>query len=124
MTHSNITPAEEMFLRQLPDLVEVTTTVGTEADAKRLAVELVTKRIAACVQITGPIESVYEWDGITQIGPEFGLKLKVAPQSIESAVDYLNANHPYELPEIILHPVKCSQNYADWVNKQRLEKRT
>lgn len=104
---------------QLADLVEITTTVEHQADANRLATEIVSQRLAACVQISGPIFSVYQWNGSIQNGQEFGLKLKVASDGLANAVAFLQANHPYELPEIIVNQVKASTEYAQWVNEQR-----
>lgn len=104
---------------QLADLVEIITTVEHQADANRLATEIVSQRLAACVQISGPILSVYEWNGSIQNAQEFGLKLKVASDGLTNAIAFLRANHPYELPEIIVIHVKASMEYAQWVNKQR-----
>ena len=103
----------------LADLLEITTTVEHESEANRLAMDLVTQKLAACVQILGPIQSIYEWNGSVQNSSEFGLKLKVAPDSLNNVVSYLKKNHPYDLPEIIVHQVKASPEYADWVQKQR-----
>ncbi len=104
---------------QLADLVEITTTVEHQADANRLATEIVSQRLAACVQISGPIFSVYQWKGFIHSGQEFGLKLKVASDGLANAVAFLRANHPYELPEIIVNQVKASTEYAQWINEQR-----
>ncbi len=104
---------------QLADLVEITTTVEHQADANRLATEIVSQRLAACVQISGPIFSVYRWNGSIHSGQEFGLKLKVASDGLANAVAFLQENHPYELPEIIVNQVKASAEYAQWVNEQR-----
>jgi len=39
----------------MPDCVQVLTTVGSEAEAERIAAALLDARLAACVQTVGPI---------------------------------------------------------------------
>jgi periplasmic divalent cation tolerance protein len=48
--------------------IQVTTTTETKADAERIALALVEARLAACVQIVGPIESIYRWKGRIESG--------------------------------------------------------
>ncbi len=103
---------------QLADLVEITTTVEHQVDANRLATEIVSQRLAACVQISGPIFSVYQWKGSIHNGQEFVLKLKVTSDGLSNAIAFLKANHPYELPKIIVNQVKASTEYAQWVSEQ------
>ena len=43
--------------------IQVTTTTEKKEDAERIARSLVETRLAACVQIVGPIESIYRWKG-------------------------------------------------------------
>lgn len=104
-------------LEELSDLVEITTTVALSSDAERLATAIVTEKVAACVQITGPIQSVYEWEGKIQIGTEYGLKLKTTVEAMRGAIAFLKQNHPYDLPEMVVHFAKTSPEYGDWVHR-------
>ncbi len=47
----------------MPDIWQLSTTTGDHELAERIATELVDRRLAACVQITGPITSIYRWQG-------------------------------------------------------------
>lgn len=47
----------------MSDYLEVVTTVKRLEDAEELAKGLVEERLAACVQILGPVKSVYRWKG-------------------------------------------------------------
>ena len=47
----------------MPDFLEVITTASTEEEAMRIAESLVTARLAGCVQVEGPVTSVYRWQG-------------------------------------------------------------
>jgi len=95
----------------------VCTTIDDDALARRLADELVQRRLAACVQVTGPMTSVYRWrDGVEQ-ATEWLLTAKTTEAAwpeLERAVAEL---HPYETPELVATRVEhASAAYAAWVD--------
>ena len=47
----------------MSEIVVAFTTVPVEFDVLALARELVEQKVAACVTILPPVQSVYEWDG-------------------------------------------------------------
>src|SRR5690606_16043695 len=55
----------------MDECVQVTTTTATDSDARALAQGLVEARLAACVQVVGPITSVYRWEGEVQVDDEW-----------------------------------------------------
>ena len=55
----------------MADCCQVTTTVATQADAERIAAALVEERLAACVQVAGPIISTYRWQGAVERATEW-----------------------------------------------------
>ena len=55
----------------MADCCQVTTTVATPADAERIAAILVAERLAACVQVAGPINSTDRWGGATERATEW-----------------------------------------------------
>lgn len=99
-------------------ILELTTTTETEEQALALARRLVEQRWAACVQISGPIHSVYRWKAEVCDGPEYRLSVKSTTQLEESLTRYLKQHHPYETPEILLREVRVSEEYAQWLQEQ------
>jgi periplasmic divalent cation tolerance protein len=97
---------------------EVRTTLPTIAAAEDLAAALVERRLAACVQITGPIQSVYRWHDSINKEQEFSLCCKTASGRLSHLIDYLQAHHPYELPEVLVSNVQASPKYARWLREQ------
>jgi len=98
-----------------PRIAIVSTTVGSDADARMLAEWLVGDRLAACVQLV-PIQSVYRWKGAIERAPEVLLLAKTRADAADRLVDAIRARHPYELPEILVAPVAHGlQAYMDWV---------
>ena len=80
-----------------------------------LADQAVTARLAACVQVSGPGESLYRWQGSVAHEQEWYLNLKTLPENITALVDWLSRQHPYELPEIICSEAAATDAYSDWM---------
>lgn len=75
------------------------TTVGSAEDAEKLARELVTAELAACVQVEGPVRSFYRWDGEVTSTKEYRLSIKFLAENSERIEVWINEHHPYEIPE-------------------------
>jgi len=96
-------------------LLIVTTTVGTEADARALAHALVNQRLAACAQIER-IDSVYRWEGAVQQDAEWRLVFKTTRALYPQVEQAIRALHRYTLPAIHAVAVEAaSADYAAWV---------
>jgi periplasmic divalent cation tolerance protein len=94
----------------------ITTTVPTEADATRLADTLVTEGLAACVQIQGPVRSVFRWQETVDHATEWYVHCKTTALRTPDLMARLRALHPYEVPEIIATPVVDGHPpYLRWV---------
>jgi periplasmic divalent cation tolerance protein len=94
----------------------VTCTFPDEAGARRAAQLFVRRRLAACVQVVGPVWSTYRWRGRVETADEWLCLAKttaaVYPR-LESAVARL---HPYDTPEIVALPIAAgSARYLDWL---------
>src|SRR6476660_6650488 len=62
--------------KAMSEYIQVTTTTGTRHDAEQIASELVSRRLAACVQITGPINSTFRWQGKVETAEEWMCTVK------------------------------------------------
>ncbi|MEK8051346.1 divalent-cation tolerance protein CutA [Ideonella sp. DXS22W] len=99
-------------------LIAVITTVATEADADTLARGAVAARLAACVQVEA-IRSTYRWQGQVCQEPEQRLLFKTTAHQAPALMQWLAAQHPYELPSIYTLPVAdASPAYAAWVQAE------
>jgi periplasmic divalent cation tolerance protein len=97
-----------------PQVLSLATTVGNEADARRLAQALLDARLAACVQLDR-LESHYRWQGAVHADPEVRLTLKSVPERLAALQEFLAAQHPYELPQVLWQVLDASPAYAEWV---------
>ena len=100
------------------NILELTTTTETQEQAQELARRLVHARLAACVQVAGPIHSVYRWQGEICESAEYRLTAKSTPQRQGPLLDFVKSVHPYETPEILVHVVQVSEEYAQWLSEQ------
>jgi len=86
--------------------------------ALKLAEHLVDQGLAACVNITSPVTSVYHWEGRREKTDEILLLIKTTTQQYSAMEAAILELHPYELPEIIAVPVEQGlKGYLDWVDK-------
>lgn len=103
----------------MTDAIQVMTTTDKQQDAKAIASSLVEQRLAACVQVGGPVASCYWWQGKIETEQEWQCVIKTtmaAYAKVEAAIRKL---HPYDEPEILAIPITaCSQGYLDWLSEQ------
>ncbi|MGN6664524.1 MAG: divalent-cation tolerance protein CutA [Solirubrobacterales bacterium] len=102
----------------MADCIQVLTTAGSEEEAGRIASLLVERRLAACVQVAGPVTSRYRWQGEVEEEREWQCMAKTtraAYAAVEAAIREL---HSYEEPEIIATPILAgSPGYLAWIDE-------
>ena len=97
----------------------VLTTVSQSEEAGKLALQLVERRLAACVNIIGPIRSVYRWKDEIVAEGEYLLVIKTVAEHTTKLQAVFDELHPYELPEFVELPLQGgSAEYLAWVAKE------
>jgi periplasmic divalent cation tolerance protein len=95
----------------------VLTTAGSQEEAERISGALVERRLAACVQVVGPVSSRYRWRGAIEQEEEWQCLAKteaVRYPEVEAAIREL---HSYEEPEIVAVPIiEGSSGYLEWIS--------
>jgi periplasmic divalent cation tolerance protein len=100
------------------DHVQVMTTAGSEEEAGRIAALLVERRLAACVQVAGPITSRYRWQGEVEEAREWQCLVKTTRVAYERVEAAIREVHPYDEPEIIATPIVAgSAGYLTWIDE-------
>jgi periplasmic divalent cation tolerance protein len=102
----------------VPDIVQIVTTVASREAADRLATTMVEGRLAACVQIHGPIESVYRWQNQLRHSTEWQCTFKTTKHGAASLRTRLLSEHPYDVPELLILPAETDAAYAEWVESE------
>lgn len=89
------------------------------AGAQALARLLVEQRLAACVNILAPCQSVYRWQDKIESAIEVPLLIKTTSECYGALETAIRAHHPYELPEIVAVPIERGlPDYLAWVTAQ------
>lgn len=101
------------------DVVQVVTVVDDDDDASQLARVVVEARLAACVQVEGPVESTFRWDGEVRTEREWRVVAKTTLEASEAVVTCWLHEHPYDVPEILVVPVMGGHEpYLTWVESE------
>jgi periplasmic divalent cation tolerance protein len=98
------------------DAVIVLTTVPSPDVGEEIGRALVDAGLAACVNILPPMVSIYRWKGTVQRDSECQLVIKTVRARVDAVRDQVNAQHPYDLPELLVVPVDGGDPaYLAWV---------
>jgi periplasmic divalent cation tolerance protein len=100
------------------DYLQVLTTTGSEEDAERISAALIEKRLAACVQVIGPISSRYRWQGKVELEREWLCLVKTGASRYDELEAAIRELHSYEEPEIVATPIVAgSEGYLAWLSE-------
>ena len=99
----------------MDELILILTTMPDDDRAAGLARTLVEERLAACVNVHGPMTSTYRWQGRIEVEAERQLAIKTTRANADALEARLRALHPYELPEFVVVDATASDAYAGWV---------
>jgi len=100
------------------DILTVTTTVATRAEADALARALLARRLAACVQVEEGLTSFYRWQGKDCADAEVRLTIKTLPQCAGAVQALFAQEHPYDVPQFTAWTAHASEAYAAWVHAE------
>lgn len=105
----------------MPSVFQLESTVDSREEAKKIAAALVEKRLAACVQVVGPISSTFRWEGRIRETEEYLLLCKVPGERLDEAAALIEQLHSYDVPEVLAFEVAHgSQSYLRWVAETTL----
>ncbi len=102
--------------------IQVVTTTEHKDDAQRIAAALIDRRLAACVQVHGPIASTYRWQGQVETASEWVLVAKSRRDRYEALQQAIQELHPYDEPEIVATEIIAgSPGYLRWIDQQLVD---
>ncbi len=96
-------------------------TCPTLSESKKLAKRLVQRKLAACVNIIGPIRSFYTWEDKLQEETEFKLFIKTVENKWKELLEFFNTNHSYSVPEVTKMKIEdMDPKYLSWLVENTL----
>lgn len=100
----------------MTDKVVIMVTAASRRECRKIARHLVEEKLAACVNITQAIESIYRWEGKVADEKEFVMLIKSTRELFPEIKAAISKLHSYHTPEIICLPIiDGSRNYLQWV---------
>ena len=101
------------------EAIQVITTTADRQEADAIAEAVLKQRLAACVQIGGPIDSSYWWNSRIETSREFILTIKTRRELFPRLEAAILALHSYEQPEILaVAAVEVTPGYLKWLKEQ------
>jgi periplasmic divalent cation tolerance protein len=95
----------------------IISTAFSRDEAQHIARALVDRKLVACVNIVGPIESIYRWKGEIENSKEFMLLMKTESDRFDRVREAVKALHSYEVPEVIQVPIENGlPAYLEWIS--------
>ena len=99
-------------------VISVYSTFADRDEAERIGRAMVEERLAACVNILGPIHSIYRWRGAVETADEVAAIFKTSAARADALITRIAALHSYDVPCIATWPIdKILAAYADWVEE-------
>ena len=102
----------------MQQIAQIQTTADSADAAQQIAAKLIDQSLVACVQIDGPFQSHYRWQGQLETAQEWRLTCKASLEKQNQAVLQIQKLHSYDVPEIMVVHVDTSSDYGDWVDQQ------
>src|SRR6478672_4043561 len=97
-------------------VVSVYVLFADAAEAERIGRTVVEERLAACINILGPVRSIYRWQGAIETSNEVTAILKTSHVEADALMTRIAGLHSYDVPCIVTWPIdKVPANYAGWV---------
>ena len=85
-------------------------------EAERIGRLVVAERHAACVNVLGPIRSIYRWKGTIESADEIAAIFKTTLAQADSLITRIAGLHSYDVPCIATWPIdKILDSYAEYV---------
>lgn len=101
------------------EIIQVVTTTAEKDSAEKIGTQILNRRLGACVQISGPVESSYWWNGRIETAREYLCTIKTTKEKFAQVEKTILELHSYDKPEILATPVvEITAEYKAWLLEQ------
>jgi periplasmic divalent cation tolerance protein len=103
----------------MTDYIQIITTMDSKNIAQKIADTLVEKKLAACVQISSPIQSTYLWKDDLESSIEYMCMIKTRKDLFDKVEETIINLHNYDVPEILAVPIIMGHKpYIEWLEEE------
>jgi periplasmic divalent cation tolerance protein len=97
----------------------ILTNTPTREEALQIAYTIVERHLAAAINISGPLTSVYRWEGQVETTEEWQCLIKTGRELYDRVEQVIYEFHSYTLPAILAWPAPAgSQSYMRWIEQE------
>jgi periplasmic divalent cation tolerance protein len=94
-------------------------TCRNAAEARRIGGALVGERLVACVNVLGPVKSIYRWKGRVVSGREVAMVAKTRSALVARVIERVRALHSYEVPCVVEFPIaRGNPEFLAWLSSE------
>lgn len=98
--------------------IVILVTASSAEEAQKIADKLIESRLAACVNISANIKSVFRWEGRRDCADETLLIIKSKKSKLSKIIKLIKSMHSYQVPEIIALPIIAGdKKYLNWIDE-------
>jgi len=99
----------------MPPIIVFMTT-ASKREAQRIVQTLLEKRLIACANILGPVESRFRWQDKINRAKEFLVLMKSDQKLFQELSKAVKERHSYDVPEIVAVPIEAGfKPYLEWL---------
>lgn len=97
-------------------VVSVYVLFANSEEAQKIGRQVVVERLAACINIFGPVRSIYRWKGAIEAADEVAAIFKTSDDAVDALIARIATLHSYDVPCVTTWPIeKVLGSYAAWV---------
>ena len=97
-------------------------TAGSIDEATKIGQELVTSKLAACVNILDHMHSIYLWEGEIQDDTEVVIIAKTTEDRVPELIEKVRSMHSYECPCVVAVPIEAGHDlFLKWIGDETRE---
>ena len=97
-------------------IVSIYAVFASAEEAERIGRTVIEERLAACINILGPVTSIYRWKGKIETAAEVAAIFKTSEAQAQALIARIATLHSYEVPCVATWPIdKILGDYAEWV---------
>lgn len=97
-------------------IVTVYAVFASDDEARRIGRTVIEERLAACVNILAPCDSIYQWQGRIEEAAEVPALFKVTQDGADALIARIAELHSYDVPAAAVWPIAATTPaYAEWV---------
>jgi periplasmic divalent cation tolerance protein len=101
------------------DFIMVYMTAASRSEAETIGRILVSERLAACINILGGVQSIYQWTGSVETSAEVALIAKTRADLFVKLSARVTALHSYDVPCIVAYPMTAGlPAYLNWLESE------